>query len=108
MASFSYQTVKRTFDSLKTQNTAARIATAPVLIGLVFLGLGLLRGEGGYHLLLFSGIDLALSSKPGSYEGTNLFLVLLMGAVGVAVNPALAFAIGLPLAYAARHGWLRV
>lgn len=98
----------------------ARTATAPVLVGVAFLGLGLLLGEGGYHLLktipdavlggllLFSGIDLALSSKPGQYEGTDLFLVLLMAAVCVAVNPAVAFAIGLPLAYAAQRGWLRV
>lgn len=98
----------------------ARTATAPVLVGLAFLGLGLLLGEGGYHLLklipdavlggllLFSGIELALSSKPGQFEGTDLFLVLLMAAVGVAVNPAVAFGVGLPLAYAAQRGWLRL
>jgi MFS superfamily sulfate permease-like transporter len=97
----------------------ARSATAPVLIGLIFLGLGLLLGEGGYHLLrtvpdtvlggllLFSGIDLALSSKPGRYEGTELFLVLLMAAIGVAVNPAVAFAVALPLAYGVKQGWLK-
>jgi sulfate permease, SulP family len=97
----------------------ARSATAPVLIGLSFLGLGLLLGEGGYHLLrtvpdavlggllLFSGIDLALSSKPGRYKSTELFLVLLMAAIGVAVNPAVAFAVGLPLAYGVKHGWLK-
>ena len=59
-------------------------------------------------LLLFSGIDLALSSKPASYQGADLFLVVLMAAVGVAVNPAAAFAIGVPLAYGIRHGWLKV
>jgi hypothetical protein len=97
----------------------ARTGTAPLLIGLAFLGLGLLLGEGGYYLLrtvpdavlggllTFSGIDLALSSKPGRYEGTELFLVLLMAAIGVAVNPAVAFAVGLPLAYGVEQGWLR-
>ena len=98
----------------------ARTATAPVLIGLVFLMLGLFLGSSGYQLLrtipdavlgallLFSGIDLALSSKPQSYRETDLFLVLLMAAIGVAINPAAAFAVGLPLAYARKHGWLKV
>jgi MFS superfamily sulfate permease-like transporter len=73
-----------------------RTATAPVLIGLVFLGLGVLLGESGYALLktipdavlgallLFSGIDLALASKPQSYKDADLFLVLLMAAIGIA------------------------
>lgn len=96
-----------------------RTATAPVLIGLVFLGLGVLLGESGYALLktipdavlgallLFSGIDLALSSRPQSYKDADLFLVLLMAAIGVALNPAVAFAVGLPLAFALQRGWLK-
>ena len=47
---------------------------------------------------LFSGIELAFSSIPQSFEHEELFLVLLMAAIGVAVNPAAAFAVGLPLA----------
>ena len=98
----------------------ARTATAPLLIGLTLASLGLFLGSSGYQLLrtipdavlggllLFSGIDLALSSKPGDYAGADLFLVLLMAAVGVAVNPAAAFAVGLPLAYAIKHRWLKV
>ena len=98
----------------------ARTATAPVLIGLVFLSLGLFLGADGYRLLrtipdavlggllLFSGIDLALSSKPGNYRDAELFLVLLMAAIGVAVNPAAAFAVGLPLAYGLKHRWLKI
>ena len=98
----------------------ARTATAPLLIGLVLAALGLLLGSSGYQLLrtipdavlggllLFSGIDLALSSRPGDYKGADLFLVILMAAIGVAVNPAVAFAVGLPLAYAVKHGWLKV
>jgi hypothetical protein len=38
----------------------------------------------------------------------KLFLVLLMAAIGVALNPAVAFAVGLPLALADQRGWLKV
>lgn len=97
-----------------------RSATAPALIGLVFIALGIGLGESGYALLrtipdavlgallLFSGIELALSAKLRAYEGGELFLVLLMAAVGVALNPAAAFAVGLPLAYALKRGWVRI
>ena len=95
-------------------------ATAPVLIGLVFVVLGFGFGESSYTLLktipdvvlggllLFSGIELALSSKLHEHQGGDLFLVLLMAAIGVALNPAAAFAVGLPIAYAFRREWLRV
>jgi predicted benzoate:H+ symporter BenE len=98
----------------------ARTATAPLIIGIVLAALGLFLGASGYQLLrtipdavlggllLFSGIDLALSSRPGEYKGADLFLVLLMAAIGVAVNPAAAFAVGVPLAYAVKHRWLRI
>jgi len=33
-------------------------------------------------------------------HGGDLFSVLLMAAIGVALNPAAAFAVGLPIAYA--------
>jgi sulfate permease, SulP family len=96
----------------------ARTATAPVLIGLVFVVLGI--GESGYallktipnavlgSLLLFSGLELAFSSKPQEYHDADLFLVLLMAAIGIALNPAAAFAVGLPLAYAFKQKWLRI
>jgi MFS superfamily sulfate permease-like transporter len=96
----------------------ARTATAPVLIGCVFVALGLALGQSGYAvlktipdavlggLLLFSGIELALSAKLQDHHGDDLFLVLLMAAIGVAINPAAAFAIGLPTAYAFKRGWL--
>jgi len=98
----------------------ARTATAPVLIGLVFLALGLAFGSSGYALLrtipdavlggllLFSGIELALSANLQDHQGEDLFLVLLMAAIGVAINPAAAFAVGLPLAYAFKRGWLEL
>ena len=97
-----------------------RTATAPVLIGLVFVVLGVGFGESGYAmlktipdavlgaLLLFSGIELALSSKLHEHHGGDLFLVLLMAAIGVALNPAAAFAVGLPIAYAFKREWLRI
>jgi predicted benzoate:H+ symporter BenE len=98
----------------------ARTATAPVLIGLLFVALGVGLGESGYALLrtipdavlggllLFSGIELALSSKLQEHQGGDLFLVLLMAAIGVALNPAAAFAVGLPIAYGLKRGWLRI
>jgi len=97
-----------------------RTATAPVLIGLVFIVLGIAFGDSGYALLkmipdavlggllLFSGTELALSSKLHEHKGGDLFLVLLMAAIGVALNPAAAFAVGLPIAYALQHEWIRV
>ncbi len=97
----------------------ARTATAPVLIGVIFILLGLLLGRSGYlllrlipdavlgGLLLFSGVDLALSSKPARFKDAELFLVLLMAVLGIAVNPAAAFVVGLPLTYAMRRGWLK-
>jgi hypothetical protein len=55
-----------------------------------------------------SGIELALSSKLHENQGGDLFLVLLMAAIGVALNPAAPFAVGLPIAYAFRRGWIRI
>jgi MFS superfamily sulfate permease-like transporter len=71
-----------------------RTATAPVLIGLILVVLEIGFGETGYTilkripdtvlggLLLFSGIELALSSKLHEHQGSDLFLVLLMAAIG--------------------------
>jgi len=59
-------------------------------------------------LTMPSGIELALSSKLHEHKGGDLFLALLMAAIGVALNPAAAFAVGLPIAYALQHDWIRV
>jgi hypothetical protein len=59
-------------------------------------------------LLLFSGLELALSSKPQEYRDADLFLVMLMAAIGIALNPVAAFAVGLPLAYGFKQKWLRI
>lgn len=96
----------------------ARSATAPALIGGAFLALGVLLGASATLLLLlipsavlgclllFSGIELALSSKPQSYTNADLFVVLGIAAISVATNPAVAFVIGLPIAYAVRRRWV--
>src|SRR5271154_497316 len=54
-----------------------------------------------------SGIELALSSKLRDDHDAELFLVLLMAAIGVALNPAAAFVVGVPIACGLRQGWLR-
>ena len=98
----------------------ARSATAPALIGLSFLALGLLLGDSALpvlalvpaavlgSLLFFSGLELALSSKPQSYAGEQLVVVLIVAAVSVATNPAIAFVLGLPLAVAVRRRLVRL
>jgi MFS superfamily sulfate permease-like transporter len=86
----------------------------------VFVVLGVGFGASGYALLrtipdavlgglrMFSGIELALSAKLRDYHDAELVLVLLMAAIGVALNPATAFMVGLPIAYGLKQGWLRV
>ncbi|MDP9350441.1 MAG: putative sulfate/molybdate transporter, partial [Chloroflexota bacterium] len=98
----------------------ARTATAPLLIGLVFLALGVFLGDGALpllalvpagvlgSLLFFSGVELASSSRLQSYQGTELFTVLAVGAVSAAANPAVAFALAIPLAYAVQRGIVRL
>lgn len=51
---------------------------------------------------------LALSAKLTEYQGADLFLVLLMAAIGVALNPTATFAVGLPLSCALKRGWVRM
>lgn len=98
----------------------ARSATAPAFIGLLFLGFGLLLGDGALpllavipaavlgSLLLFSGIELALAARLQEYNGSDAFLVLGVAAIGIATNPAIAFVLGLLLALALRRGWVRL
>ena len=90
------------------------------MIGLVFIAFGVFLEQSAYALLktipdavlgallLFSGIELAASSRPQNYREADLVLVLLIAAVGVAMNPAAAFAVGLPVAYALKRGWVKL
>jgi predicted benzoate:H+ symporter BenE len=97
----------------------ARTATAPLLIGATFLVLGVGLGDGALSLLalvpaavlgsllFFSGVELARASAPERLASGDLFVVLTIAAMSVAANPAIAFALGMPLAYALRHGVVR-
>jgi hypothetical protein len=58
-------------------------------------------------LLPFSGFELALSSRPLEYRDSDLLLVLLMAAIGVALNLA-AFVAGVPLASAFKQKWRKI
>ncbi|MBI2918217.1 MAG: sulfate permease [Chloroflexi bacterium] len=92
----------------------ARTATAPVLIGVSFLALGLLLGESATPLLrlvpagvvgallFFSGLELASASGLGRLGWRPAAFVLALGVVGIAYNPAVAFAVGLVLWYGYR------
>lgn len=98
----------------------SRSGTAPVLIGALFLVLGIGLGDGATAvmrlvpeavvgaLLFFSGLELAVSARPERFSGVELFVVLLVAAIGVAANPAVGFAAGLLLAAAVRRGWCRL
>lgn len=98
----------------------ARTGMAPAFIGLLFMLLGVFVGDEAMalvravpesvlgSLLLFSGLDLALSSKIQRFAGAEVFVILAMAVLSVALNPAVAFVIGLPLAILAQKGRLWV
>ncbi len=98
----------------------SRSATAPVLIGMVFLVLGVGLGDGATPvmrlvpdavvgaLLFFSGLELAVSARAERFKGTEVFVVLLVAAAGVAANPAIGFVVGIAMAAALHRGWWRL
>lgn len=87
----------------------ARTATAPAVIGITLLGMGLLLGDDATlimtlvppavvgALLLISGVELAWSAKAGEFRGADAWVVAVVAAVGIAVNLAVAFVLGLAL-----------
>lgn len=89
----------------------SRTAGTNVIIGTIFLVLALLLGKHALAiifllplsvlgaLLIFAGSELALMIKDMK-ERTDLFVVLTMLAITLSTNLAIAFAIGLILAYA--------
>jgi MFS superfamily sulfate permease-like transporter len=97
----------------------ARSGTAPLVIGGTLLALGLLLGEDATHLLklvpepvlgallLFSGLELAMASKPHAHGPERMFVVLAIALLCLASTPAVAFAVGLALAVAVERGWLK-
>jgi SulP family sulfate permease len=98
----------------------ARTATAPLLIGLAFLAMGVLLGDGAIallalvpaavlgSLLFFSGIELALAASPQRYAGEAWAVVLVIAVISVTASPAVAFAIGWAMAAAVRRGAIRL
>ncbi|MEZ4562887.1 MAG: molybdate transporter family protein [Thermomicrobiales bacterium] len=97
----------------------ARTGAAPVLIGIAFLAMGILLGDSAFallalappavlgSLLFFSGIELAVSSRPQRFSGPDLFPFLVVAALSVTANPAIGFVTGMLWVFAFRRGWLR-
>src|SRR3954470_10154837 len=92
----------------------ARTATAPLLIGLAFLAMGVLLGDGAIALLalvpaavlgallFFSGVELALAASPQRFSGEAWAVVLVIAVISVMASPAVAFVIGWAMAVAVR------
>ncbi|MDP3879813.1 MAG: putative sulfate/molybdate transporter [Dehalococcoidales bacterium] len=93
----------------------ARTGGAPVMIGAFFLLLGLFLGGGGLallalipvavvgSLLLFSGIELASSSRAWRFPRLTAGLAAGIAVLGFAVNLAVAFAVALALSWLLRR-----
>jgi hypothetical protein len=63
-------------------------------------------GNMGFFVLLVSLCALIALTSPITAEGHPQG-VLLMAAIGVRLNPAVAFAVALPLSFALQRGWLK-
>ena len=99
----------------------ARTAAAPVLIGIAFVALGVLLGESATALLrtipdaalgallVFGGLELATAARVDRYsdQGGRLLVVVLVAALAVSTNAAVAFMAGLILAFVVERGWVR-
>jgi len=91
----------------------ARTLIAPVMLGTLFIFMGLFLGDGGLELLrilpaavlgcllFYSGIELIGTFKDAKKEELNV--VLLVAAISIAVNPAIGFILGVLVYYALRH-----
>lgn len=89
----------------------ARSATAPLLIGVVFLTLGVALGNSATAvlalvplaavgaLLAVSGLELASAARVQRLQPRDLLVVAPVAALTFLVNPAIAFAVGLLGAY---------
>ncbi|MBI2957660.1 MAG: hypothetical protein HYY32_02335, partial [Chloroflexi bacterium] len=96
----------------------ARTGGAPVIIGAIFLFLGLFLGSGGLallalipqavigSLLLFSGMELAASSRVWQPVNRATALAAGVALLAIILNPAVAFAAGLIAARTLRR-WLQ-
>ncbi len=91
----------------------ARTLIAPVMLGTLFIFMGIFLGDGGLELLkilpaavlgcllFYSGIELISTFKDAKKEEINV--VFLVAGISVAVNPALGFILGVLIDYLLKH-----
>jgi SulP family sulfate permease len=97
----------------------ARTAGSNIMIGAIFLILAILFGQYALSivyllplsilgvLLIFAGSQLALTIRD-MRERTDLFVVIIMLGITFATNLAVAFIVGIIVAYAFKTGSLRI
>lgn len=97
----------------------ARTAGSNIMIGAIFLTLAILFGQYALSivyllplsilgvLLIFAGSQLALTIRD-MRERTDLFVVIIMLGITFATNLAVAFIVGIIVAYAFETGSLRI
>ncbi len=96
-----------------------RTGATTIIMGSILLLTGIILGPSGLalmeiipkavlgSLLFYSGIDLVTGVK--NIKGNNNFYsFIIVVIVSVAVNPAVAFIIGIPLVYLLNKGWVKV
>jgi SulP family sulfate permease len=88
------------------------------IIGIILLFIGIFLGSSGLQLLqiipsavlggmlFFSGIDLVRATKIEGSNDTFCFIVVLV--LSVAINPAIGFITGIPLALLLQKGWIKL
>lgn len=96
-----------------------RTALTVYIIGAIFVAIGLLLGDDAIillrlipeavlgALLFYSGIDLAMASKI-SGERPEVFVILLVAVLTIAVNPAVAFLAGIIVEEACRRNLIKL
>ncbi|MDP3062462.1 MAG: putative sulfate/molybdate transporter [Chloroflexota bacterium] len=93
----------------------ARTGGAPIIVGAVFLSLGLFLGSGGVallaliptavigSLLLFSGLELASASRVWRFPRWTAGLAVGVAALSIGLNPAVGFGAGLAIGWALKR-----
>jgi len=96
-----------------------RTAMTVIIIGMILLLIGILLGDDAVILLrlipeailgvllFYSGIDLAMATRNmNKYQ--DLYLVLIVAALTIGINPAVAFIAGIGIYLIERRGWIRL
>lgn len=96
-----------------------RTAMTVIIIGMILLLIGILLGDDAVILLrlipeailgvllFYSGIDLAMATRNmNKYQ--DLYLVLIVAALAIGINPAVAFIAGIGIYLLERRGWIRL